>query len=355
MGPFLARTRRALTLVCRSILLLLSVYLPSLVQAASEGEAHSLTFVSLSDFHISRTSEDAFVLSRSAETILKDLVSQITTRTDVRFVTVLGDLVADADSGDLEVVRKILDGLTVPYYVIAGNHDRPVPRSRKRVSPARVQKQRSFEEVFQGHGPEPGKRYWSANPLPGLHLVGLDTTIAGNWGGRLDKAQLEWLEKDLERHNHMRTIVLSHHCLIEVHPWDRRGAWKNYVLENAESVRSMLRRHENVVLVLSGHHHLSGATTLDGIHYITCPSIASWPCRYTVCTLSETTLTCSTHPAVRAELVQKAWHNLLAFSPIRNRFPAGIQGEDEMARVFMGPQYLELPLRGKKRSGELTP
>lgn len=314
---------------------------------AQEASQAGVTFVNITDLHLSTKARDGFVLSRSAQRILTDLVEELNKRTDVTFVTVTGDLVVDPRGGDLEVVRRILDGLTVPYYLIPGNHDRPGRRTWS--LPRQGKPARSFEEVFAGRGPQPGSSYWSADPVPGLHIVGLDTTVAGRWGGRVGEEQLEWLKKDLDSHGATRTIVLSHHCLVEAHPWDRRGPWKNYVLENAQSVRAVLERFPSVVLVVSGHHHLCSAQTIRGIHYVATPSLVSWPCRYSVFSLSETRLAFSTHPGASPEVVQEAWQNLLLFGPVKNRFPEGKEGEDEIYRVFMGPEHLELPLRSGMR------
>jgi len=346
------RAQRRFHALCIGLIALGGLCLPVCAHAQEESESQArVAFVNITDLHLSTTARDGFVLSKSADRILADLVGEVNRRSDVRFVTVTGDLVADPRGGDLEVVRRILDGLRVPYYVIAGNHDRPNPRTWSLSAERRGA--RGFEEVFAGRGPQPGMRYWSLDPVPGLHLVGLDTTVAGRWGGRVDEEQLEWLKKDLDSHKATRTVVLSHHCLVEAHPWDRRGPWKNYVLENAESVREVLERFPWVVLVVSGHHHLCAARTVRGIHYITCPSPASWPCRYSVFSLSERHLAFSTHPAAPPEVVQKAWQNLLSFGPVRNRFPEGKEGEEEIGRVFMGPEHLELPLRSDIRTDGL--
>jgi len=307
----------------------------------AQGKEEAGTVVSLSDIHLSQTLEDGYLLSRSAGKILRGLVVDLNQREDLDFVVVTGDLVCDPGSGDLEVVRDILDGLRKPYFVVPGNHD----RLDRRAGPPEPQGgPKTIDVIFQGHGPQPGRMYWSQDPAPGLHLIGLDTTVPGGWAGKVDAQQLRWLEQDLESHRGTQTIVLTHHNLVEFHPWDNEGEWKSYVLSNAKAVRSLLERFSSVCVVISGHHHLSGARTLNGIHYITCPSTSSWPCRYSLFQIAGNGLTFSTKPIPSSSLIDIAWHNLLGFRHFRKRFPEGKAGEDEIFRAFMGPQQLLLPL-----------
>ena len=181
--------------------------------------------------------------------------------------------------------------------------------------------------------------------MSGVHLVGLDTAVPGSWKGKVNGEQLKWLEQDLKENAGKRTVVFAHYNLTEFHPWDNEGDWRQYVLENAADVRVLLERFPSVQVVVSGHHHLCAARTIEGIHYITCPSLSSWPCRYSVFRIDRDIVNFSTHPVSSPSFIGMAWNTLLAFRLIRQRFPEGKDGEEEISRVFMGPQELILQLK----------
>jgi len=75
----------------------------------------SLKFAVITDTHIG--SEE----SASAE--LEAIVRLINRRQGLAFAVVTGDITEKGRSVEFREAKKILDGLTVPYHVIPGNHD----------------------------------------------------------------------------------------------------------------------------------------------------------------------------------------------------------------------------------------
>lgn len=304
------------------------------------GAQDRLCFLNLSDLHASSSqAKQGSGLSRSIGLELRSLVSEFNRLDDLDFVVLTGDLVVDPSPPNLEEVRDILNTLRVPYYVIPGNHDLPDPaRSGKPDLPS------SFARVFEGRGPFSGQTYWSEDPKEGWHLVGLDSTVPGTWEGEISPAQLRWLKEDLERNAGKATILLSHHGLIAHHAWDEEGAWRGYEVRNAEQVRTLLEHYPSVCIVVSGHHHFCSYRERNGIAYVSCPALASWPCRYSRFEILGGRLNFSTHPIPSRDLVEKARKTLLGFRPVRDRFPPGKKGEEEMFRTFLGPEQLSVPL-----------
>jgi 3',5'-cyclic AMP phosphodiesterase CpdA len=294
-----------------------------------------LCFVNLTDLHYSsQAKEDGMNLSRSMRFVLPGVVQALNRREDLDFVALTGDLVSGPAPGNLETVRDCLEPLKVPYYVIPGNHDIPGKNRHEKGEAS------SFESVFQGHGPEPGQAYWSLDPKAGWHLIGLDSTIRGDWKGKISREQLQWLEEDLDNNRDKNIVVLCHHNLLAHHPWDRKGPWKGYVAGNAEKVRGLLETVPSVRLVVTGHHHLCAGDTWKGIPYITCPALTAWPCRYSRFVVNPKGIDFSTHPIPFPELLAAARKNLLAFQPFRKRFPPGPAGDEDMLRMFLGPEQL---------------
>ncbi len=300
-----------------------------------------LTFLNLSDLHFAAEGEparDGFNLSRSIGGQLGALVSEFNSDKTLDFIVLTGDLVVDPSGSNLEEARKILDGLRLPYYVVPGNHDIP---QGKRQPPGKTRLS-AFARVFEGRGPEQGRSFWSQDPVKGWHLVGLDSTVQGTWGGRVGAEQLRWLEQDLARNAGKPTIVLCHHGLVAHHPWDGQGAWKGYLADNAQEVRAVLERHRDVFLVVTGHHHLFAHQSWNGIEYVSSPALASWPCRYSRFVIEADRLEVTTHPIPSGLLVEEARRNLLNFKPIRGLFPPGPDQDKLLLQLFLGPEKVSV-------------
>jgi len=320
------------------------------VLRADASSTEKLTFLNLSDLHFAAEGEppaqDGFNLSRSIGGQLKALVEEFNSDDTLDFVVLTGDLVVEPSESNLREVRQILDGLRVPYYAVPGNHDIPSRKSRDAGKTGAA----SFASVFQGRGPLGGRSFWSLDPKKGWHLVGLDSTIRGTWEGRIGAEQLRWLEQDLLANLGKRTIVLSHHGLIAHHPWDGQGSWKGYMAGNAEEVRGILERYRDVILVVTGHHHLCNHRSWNGIEYVSSPALASWPCRYGRFAIEGNRLEFSTHPIPSSTLVEKAKQNLLNYKPIRGLFPAGPEQDKILLDLFVGPERLCLDLSPARQS-----
>jgi hypothetical protein len=102
------------------------------------------------------------------------------------------------------------------------------------------------------------------------------------------------------------TIVLAHHNLTAHGPDDEYPEWENFRADNAEEVREILKPHANVKLVITGHHHIADIRTVDDIHYVTCPSVLTYPCKYTKFTVSPTTVKVETIAIKNDEIIAEA-------------------------------------------------
>ena len=64
--------------------------------------------------------------------LTENTIAEINKIPDLKFVLLSGDLTQDAEPWNIDALRKILDGLKVPYYVTLGNHDLSrVPHEKK--------------------------------------------------------------------------------------------------------------------------------------------------------------------------------------------------------------------------------
>ncbi len=315
---------------------------------------NDVSFAVISDSHLAVGAKDGLVMAGSSVRILEMVVTDLNRMRDLDFVLVTGDLLNNGEVWAAEKAREILDTLRVPYFVVLGNHDyTPIPPQGHSGPFPQGLSRAGFMEIFAGHGGA-GRMHsahfetvpigcWSLDPVPGLHLVGLNTTVIGESGGHVTEPVLHWLEADLTLHRDKAALVAAHHNFVEFDPRDA-GPGKIYLVDNAPAVRPAFERHRNVQAVITGHHHISGARTVEGVHYLTCPSIAAWPCEYTLFELSPDSITMRCVPVPEPGIVKEARKNLLGSKYIRPLFPEGKAGDEELLRVFKQVTELTLPM-----------
>ena len=298
--------RELFVAVVVSILVCLTSY------AASFDQVEKITFIAVSDPHFSMISrnEHMKIYERSGQ-IMEETITVINGMDGIDFVVLPGDLLRDLEVWNLDRMRELLDELLVPYYVIFGNHDIPPVRSAavygEDVIMGYAACKADFVMTFQGHGFDGHEYWWSTNPVDWLHLVGMDTSKIGTWGGHVPERELKWLGNTLSAHADKKvTIVLAHHNLIAHGPDDEYPEWQNFRADNSAEVRKILEAHDSVKLVITGHHHIADIRTASGVHYVTCPSIFTYPCKFTRFTVTPASVEIETIQIENDEIVAEA-------------------------------------------------
>jgi len=315
---------------------------------------NDVSFAVISDPHLAIGAKDGLVMTGSSVRILEMVVAELNRIRDLDFVLVTGDLLNNGEVWAAEKAREILDTLRAPYHVILGNHDyTPVPPEGHTGPFPPGLSRAGFMEIFAGRmgaclvpaalsAAGPGG-CWSLDPVPGLHLVGLDTTVIGASAGHVTGPVLRWLSADLTLHRDKAILVAAHHNFVEFDPRDA-GPGKIYLVDNAPEVRNVFERSRNVQAVITGHHHLSGARTVEGVHYMTCPSTASWPCEYVLFDLNPDFITMRCVPIPEPGIIEAARKNLLRSKYIRPLFPKGKTGDEELLRAHKQVTNVTLPM-----------
>ena len=175
------------------------------------------------------------------------------------FVIHLGDLANDGTAEAYAEFVRIASRIEQPQFPVRGNHDEPELLDAALPVPA----------LGEPAGAPLG--YYGFNWGP-VHFVALDSRAPGQGMGRLDTAQLAWLEADLEQHRDLRTVVLLHH------PPTAIGIdWLDAVaLENGPELLALLARAGNVAAVFVGHVHRRESVAVGALAVETVPS--TWAC-----------------------------------------------------------------------------
>ena len=210
----------------------------------------------ISDLHVRPPGELAY---RHVDTagFVRRCVSQILARRPLPDVVVVtGDLVDRGQPEEYEHLIALLAPLSMPVYVIPGNHDE---RNALRYAlPA-------HRYLHTG-----GEFLHYAVPLGPICLIGLDTVIPREGGGMLCADRLRWLEQQLDDHRDTPIVMLMHHppFLTGVLHMDRVGLQVAYPLE------PIIRRHPRIEGILCGHLHRTIFKRFGGTVAMTCPSPA---------------------------------------------------------------------------------
>ena len=167
-----------------------------------------------------------------------------------------GDLVDTAAAEEYEELRRLLAPLPMPWYLIPGNHDERETLRNGFPDHAYLREWAPYIQYAIEHTP--------------LRLIGLDTVIAGEGGGRLCEERLEWLNRTLAAAPDRPTLLFMHHppFLSGIRRMDELR------LEAPERLAQVLWRHPQVERVLCGHVHRSIQARFAGTVASICPSPA---------------------------------------------------------------------------------
>ena len=157
-----------------------------------------------------------------------------TVRPDVIVAT--GDLTNDGLPANFERLRELLEPLTIPIYLVPGNHD----------------DREAFRDAFADSPwvPVSGPIDYVVEDYP-VRLIGLDTTVPGRHDGMLDTDQLAWLDAQLAAVPQQPTLLFLHHPPFLTNLW----LFDAIRLEGSEGLRAVVERHPQVTQIVAGHVH----------------------------------------------------------------------------------------------------
>ena len=205
----------------------------------------------ISDTHIvpgdaSADPQDAVVihLNRAVDHLL-----HLPARPDVVLIT--GDCVNGGSPAEYQRFRRLIAPLTMPVYIIPGNHDDRVPMAALFGS--------------QGSMPLAGFVQYVVDTWP-VRLIALDTNVPGKGEGYLCAERLAWLEQRLAEAPERPTLIFMHHPPFPtgLAPLDMIG------LTNADMLGAVIARHPQVERIVAGHVHSTMVRRFYGTIAMTC-------------------------------------------------------------------------------------
>ncbi|MGQ9896441.1 MAG: 3',5'-cyclic-AMP phosphodiesterase [Acidobacteriota bacterium] len=196
---------------------------------------HSVQVLHITDSHLFAERTGRLLGVMTYDSLMGVLADAATNPPDIVLAT--GDLAQD---GTAQAYGHLTEAFSCfaatcspppPVYWLPGNHDEPAVMCTTLTQPPL----RSDTEVVVG----------------GWYFILLDSTIPGEVGGALSKAELERLDAGLRAHAHCPALVCLHH-----NPVATCARWMDDIgLANADAFFAILDGHPQVRGVLWGHVH----------------------------------------------------------------------------------------------------
>ncbi len=166
-------------------------------------------------------------------------------------VVLTGDQTNDEADDSYQAARNVLSGLRFPCCLALGNHDsRP-----------------GFRRIMLDESGENPAPYYYSLERNGYRIVVLDTLDEGEVSGKLDDAQMDWLERELS--SGLPAIICMHHPPVPVGvPW-----MDDLILQENDRFLRICESQASLRLVLCGHLHHAFRMELGGATVLTAPSV----------------------------------------------------------------------------------
>ena len=302
-------------------------------------------FALITDTHMALYGVDEMKMGASSCNIVENTCKALNKIDDLDFVVVTGDLLLDGEPWNLDLMKAYLDDLRVPYYVVCGNHDfAPASQAKAEKPPYVGVNKAAVIWTFQGHGYRGADAWWGSDPMPGLHLIGLDSNVPIHWGGHIPLSEMRFLDKELYANQDKVNVIVCHHNFVAWCKDDEFGGkFDKFQVDNAAEVRKIFEKYVPAAqLVLTGHRHIGlRHQKVNGVNYIVNPAAVSYPNQYTIYTLTPTSVSYETKwVPVEKEIIETAKANLLGkpgnwWRP--SDAPVGAEGDKAMLAFFEGP------------------
>lgn len=165
-----------------------------------------------------------------------------------------GDLTDFGRPAEYDNLRRLLAPLSMPVFLLPGNHDEPQNLRAAFPSHAYLRQSEHFVD-------------FAIDDFP-LRIVALDSTVPRESGGALRDAQLTWLDATLAAAPRKPTIVALHHPPFStgIGHMDRIG------LADPGPLEAVIARHPHVERVIAGHVHRAIVKRFAGTIASTAPS-----------------------------------------------------------------------------------
>jgi 3',5'-cyclic AMP phosphodiesterase CpdA len=192
----------------------------------------------ISDLHIKAERRPAYRKVDTATALERCVAHLNGLKPQPTLVAITGDLADRGEDAEYGLLRELLAPLSMPFYLLPGNHD------------DRAALRRAFADHAYLHADEPWIQY-AINDFP-VRLLALDTVTPGSALGSLCPRRLAWLSDRLAEDRERPTVLALHHppFLTGIAHMDAMR-----LIEGADALGDLVAAHPQVERLLCGHVH----------------------------------------------------------------------------------------------------
>lgn len=247
------------------------IFLISIFCSMQVVSAKELKFIQITDSHFSSVSDSYSQRDvENSKIFLEKTIQDINSIPNVDFVAFTGDNIDTASPVDLKAFLKTANKLKYPYYVVIGNHEVYKSQNFDKKEYMRIVSKyskncrtKSANYVFK----KKGTMFFVVD--------GAKEVIPGP-AGYYRKDTLQWLDKNLTKYKNYNVIILQHFPIVP--PYYNR----THSTYNVEAYEDIIKKHSNVIAIISGHYHANGEKKVDRIYHISTPALVEPPHNYKI-------------------------------------------------------------------------
>lgn len=178
---------------------------------------------------------------------------------DTDFIIFTGDNIDNADPRELYWFLKKIKKIKIRTYVLIGNHD--------------VFKSKGLDKKFYMKMVRHELGFYHSNKAHYVIKKGNIVFVVADSAkeifpapnGYFNKQELRWLDETLEKYKDKKVVIIQHFPLLDTNV-SGHSLWKK------EDYLEVLKKHDNVIAIVSGHYHKNYEKNIGGIYHILTPS-----------------------------------------------------------------------------------
>lgn len=185
--------------------------------------------------------------------LVVDHLNDLDPKPDVVLLT--GDAIDDGGQETYDHLKEILNPLSMPLYVIPGNHDDREAMRAAFHKGSYMPHKGFIHYVIDSHA---------------VRLIALDTVVPGKIHGLLCQQRVDWLAHTLQKNTGKPTLIFMHHPVIKV-------GQKVVDHDNCftpDRFEDIIRAFPNIIGIIAGHNHRPFMRLFGETLCFTAPSVA---------------------------------------------------------------------------------
>lgn len=186
------------------------------------------------------------------------------------FVVFLGDSVNKSNKENLNAFLNKMENSKTPYYLVMGDKD---------VHKISGLSKSDYLEIVSAKNKNQKKKEasYTFRPTKDIVAVVLDGVSSGmpTTHGVFNNKTLKWFDNILKVNSDKKILVFQHVPFLE--PYDK----ESYTILDKQEYGSVLRRHNNILLIASGHYQQEYIVKDEkGVYHISVPALSIAPYYY---------------------------------------------------------------------------